>query len=66
MDDLREKIRCKYIDVCYMADGLQCYGYKSDCVLYRKSNNETVTTADFHRAFDELIRRTKAKHGDSW
>jgi hypothetical protein len=55
-------IKCLYVDVCYLAEALQCYGYKLDCVLYTKTNKGTVTKEDFHKAINELINTTKVKH----
>lgn len=52
-------IKCTYVDVCYLAESLQCYGYKLDCILYTKSNGGQVTPEDFHRAINELIVRAK-------
>ncbi len=62
----RERVinKCQYVDVCYLAESLQCYGYKLDCVLYTKSNGGAVTREDFHRAINELIDQTKARHLD--
>ncbi len=54
-------IKCLYVDVCYLAEALQCYGYKLDCALYTKTNKGTVTEEDFHKAINELINTTKAK-----
>ena len=60
----RERVitKCQYVDVCYLAESLQCYGYKLDCVLYTKSNGGSVTAEDFHKAINELIYTTKARH----
>ena len=54
--------KCQYVDVCYLAESLQCYGYKLDCVLYTKSNGGNVTTEDFHKAINELIDLTKTQY----
>lgn len=62
MDDQRAMQRCEYIDVCYMAEGLHCYGYKLDCVLYKESTAEPVSEADFHEAIDRLIKETQRQH----
>ena len=55
-------MKCLYVDVCYLAEALQCYGYKLDCALYTKTNTGSVTEADFHKAINELINTTKVKH----
>lgn len=62
MPDDRAIVKCLYVDVCYIAEALQCYGYKRDCALYTKTNKGTVTEEDFHKAINELINITKAKH----
>jgi hypothetical protein len=51
-----------YVKDCYLAEDLQCYGYKTDCPLYMKTNGEPCNEARFHAAMDKLIARTKAKH----
>jgi hypothetical protein len=58
----RVLIKCLYVDVCYLAEALQCYGYKLDCALYTKTNKGVVTNEDFHKAINELINTTKARH----
>lgn len=55
-------IKCLYVDVCYLAEALQCYGYKLECALYTKTNKGSVTEQDFHQAINELINTTKAKN----
>jgi meiotically up-regulated gene 157 (Mug157) protein len=55
-------MKCLYVDVCYLAESLQCYGYKLDCVLYTKTNKGAVTQEDFHKAINELIDTTKTKN----
>ena len=54
-------IKCQYTDVCYLAESLQCYGYKMDCILYTKTNGGAVTEDDFHRAVNELIDKSKVR-----
>ncbi len=61
MREQRVITKCKYTDVCYLAEALQCYGYKLDCILYTKSNGFPVTPEEFHRAVNELIDKTKAE-----
>lgn len=68
MIDISEPIktanRCAFIRVCYLAEGLMCYGYKTDCVLYRRSNGEICSAVRFDEAMNRLIDRTRAKHLD--
>jgi hypothetical protein len=54
--------QCAYLKCCYLADSLDCYGYKSDCVLYKKSNNLFFARKSFDDAVDRLIDKTKAKY----
>lgn len=61
MRENRTITKCKYTDVCYLAEALQCYGYKLDCILYTKSNGKPVTPEEFHTAINELIDKTKAE-----
>jgi hypothetical protein len=68
MTNLTEKYReqqsrvCTYVNVCYIAKAMDCFGYKLDCPLYRKSNGQFVSEARFHEVVDQLINKTKAKH----
>lgn len=57
-----KKERCIYLKCCYLADALECSGYKLDCVLYQKSNNRECSSFMFDKAVDQLIDRTRAKH----
>lgn len=59
---LKKKQECAYVKVCYFAEAMNCFGYKQDCPLYRKSNGDYLSAADFHKTIDELIDKTKAKH----
>jgi len=59
---IKKKQECTYIKVCYLAEGLNCFGFKMDCPLYQKSNGEYLSMANFHKSVDELIDKTKAKH----
>ncbi|MBD3403644.1 hypothetical protein GF420_12170 [candidate division GN15 bacterium] len=56
--------RCAYIRACYLAEELRCFGYRTDCVLYQKSNGELYSEERFHEAMDTLINKTKAKYED--
>ncbi len=58
---LRKALRCHYLYACYMADELKCFGYKTDCPLYLKSNGEFCHADRFHEAMDRLIDKTRAK-----
>lgn len=61
-DSGRIPTRCAYLKACYIADELRCFGFKTDCALYRKSNGEDMSEHEFNRAMDELINKTKARH----
>jgi len=52
---------CAYKKCCYLADELECFGYKIDCVLYLKSNNEFFTRKSFDEAVNRLIDKTRAR-----
>ncbi len=53
--------RCAYIRCCYLADALNCYGFKADCALYLRSNRETLSREDFDLAMNTLIDKVRAK-----
>ena len=57
----RKHERCAYLKCCYLADALGCYGFKSDCNLYRRSNGETLSERDFDEAMDKLIDKVRAR-----
>jgi hypothetical protein len=59
---MKPTVRCHYVDNCYLAEALECYGYKTDCPLYMRSNGESCNDARFHAAMDRLILCTKKKH----
>ncbi len=56
------KGRCAYIIPCYLAEELKCFGYKTDCPLYQKSNGEFYNESRFNDSMDKLIDKTRAKH----
>lgn len=58
----RQAERCSYTKVCYLADSLKCFGFKTDCVLYMRCNGEPCDESRFHEAMDKLIDKTRAKH----
>jgi hypothetical protein len=60
--DLKQNARCAYLKACYIAEDLKCYGYKTDCPLFMKSNGESCSELRFHDAMDRLIDGTRAKH----
>lgn len=53
--------RCAFIRCCYLADALNCYGYKADCALYKKSNDLYLREKDFDEAMNRLIDTVRAK-----
>ncbi len=56
--------RCLYLKVCYLAEELKCFGYKTDCALYQKSNNEKCSEQRFNDAMNKLINVTMLKYQD--
>lgn len=54
--------RCAYIRACYLAEELKCFGYKTDCPLYRKCNGEYYDEGQFHEAMDRLIDKARAQY----
>lgn len=56
--------RCAYIRACYMAEDLKCFGYKTDCPLYQKSNGEYFDESRFHEAMNRLIDKARAKYAN--
>ena len=59
---MKKSVRCTYLKACYLAEALECYGFKIDCPLFMRANGEVCNDARFHAAMDDLIRRTKRKH----
>ena len=59
---MKHNVRCSYLKDCYLAEALECFGFRTDCPLYMKSNDEPCNEARFHAAMDRLIMSTKAKH----
>jgi len=59
---MKKIVRCTYIRNCYLAEALECYGFRTDCPLYLQSNDEPCNEARFHAAMDQLIKQTRAKH----
>ena len=53
--------RCAYVRACYLAEELKCFGYKTDCPLYQKSNGEDYHEDRFHDAMDKLIDQTRTR-----
>lgn len=53
---------CAYRPACFMASELKCFGYKVDCVLYKKTNGVALPESEFHRAMNELIDKTREKY----
>ncbi len=59
---MKTSVRCTYLKECYLASELQCAGYKIDCPLYMRINDEPCSEARFDAAMDRLIMQTKQKH----
>ena len=59
---MKKSVRCTYLKDCYLAGALECYGFKTDCPLYMRANDERCNEARFNAAMDELILRTRQKH----
>ena len=57
--------RCGYLFSCYLAEDLECFGYKVDCVLYRQSNGQYYGEKDFNDTMDKLINKTRLKHTEA-
>lgn len=54
--------RCVYVEACYLAEELRCFGYKTDCPLFQESTGEQYNEARFNDAMDKLINKTVAKY----
>lgn len=59
---MKKSVRCTYLKSCYLAEALECYGFKTDCPLYLRANGDQCNDFRFDSAMDELILRTKRKH----
>ncbi len=59
---IKKTERCQYVRVCYLAESLKCFGYKTDCALYLRSNGESCSEERFHETMNRLIDKTKAKY----
>ncbi len=59
---LKRAERCGYLKACYLAEDLKCFGYRTDCPLYQKCNDEYYSDARFNDAMDKLIDKTRAKY----
>jgi len=62
MEKIKPKNKCSYYEFCYLAEAADCFGYKSDCPLYKVSNQTNVSENDFHKAMDTIINTTKMKY----
>ncbi len=58
---VKKNERCAYVRACYLAEELRCFGYKTDCVLYQKSNGEFYNESSFHDAMNKLIDKARTK-----
>ncbi len=56
--------RCFYLKACYLAEDLKCFGYKTDCVLYQKSNGTFCSARNFDDAMNKIINKTMLKYQD--
>ncbi len=54
--------RCSFIRVCFLAEDLKCFGYKTDCPLYQRSNGAFDNKGSFNEAMDRLINKTRYKY----
>ena len=59
---MKKTVRCTYLSECFLAEELECYGFKADCPLYMRANDKPCNEARFDYAMDKLIWRTKQKH----
>jgi len=64
MEQPKAKKKCAYYEYCYIAEGADCFGYKSDCALYMVTNDRPTNEASFHKAMDQLIDKTKLKFSE--
>ena len=61
MNEPQPTKRCAYIKYCYIAEAANCFGYKTDCVLFMVTNGESVSEERFHKAVDKLIDKIKMR-----
>jgi hypothetical protein len=59
MLEKKPRVKCFYTDVCYLAESLKCYGYKTDCALYTAIDDHSATIDEFHKAINGLITKTE-------
>ena len=59
---MKKPVRCIYLKDCYLASALECFGFKTDCPLYMRTNDEPCNEERFDAAMDKLILRTRQKH----